>query len=58
MGTAHTAALITLLCALAVGAHAAYSASGDVVELTPSNFEAKVKSGTGQPWIVVFYAPW
>lgn len=44
--------LLALLLALfATGAHALYSAGSPVIELTPENFEAKIK-GRGGVWIV------
>lgn len=48
--------LAAVLAGAAVGAHAMYSSGGPVVELTPENFEKKIKSGG--VWIVEFYAPW
>jgi len=36
---------------------ALYSKSDDVVELTPNNFDAKVKN-SDELWLVEFYAPW
>lgn len=36
--------------------NALYSSSSDVVSLTDSNFESKIKSGG--VWLVEFYAPW
>jgi protein disulfide-isomerase-like protein len=30
----------------------------DVIEITPENFEAKIGSGTGTPWLLKLYAPW
>jgi thiol-disulfide isomerase/thioredoxin len=32
-----------------------YTNGGEVVNLTPSNFDTKLKSGV---WLVEFYAPW
>lgn len=43
-------ALITLI----LGVSAFYE-SGDVISLTPSNFDSKLKNGV---WLVEFYAPW
>ena len=48
------AALVLLSAPLAVSA--LYSASSPVVQLTPDNFESKIKKGG--VWIVEFYAPW
>ena len=36
---------------------ALYDRSSGVVDLTPSNFDSKVKNSDGV-WIVEFYAPW
>ncbi|XP_035659464.1 protein disulfide-isomerase A6-like isoform X2 [Branchiostoma floridae] len=42
---------------LAATAHALYSPSDDVIELTSSNFQQKVIQ-SGDVWLVEFYAPW
>jgi len=47
---------VLLLLAAVPYAAAFYSSSGPVIELTPSNFESKIKSGG--IWLVEFYAPW
>lgn len=39
------------------GADAMYSKSSGVVDLTPNNFDNRVKDSDGV-WIVEFYAPW
>ena len=51
--------LLAVLLSLQLCAPAAalYSASSPVIQLTPDNFEAKIK-GRGGVWIVEFYAPW
>ena len=46
------------VCALFVGLSSAlYSSSDDVIELTPGNFDSRVKGGD-ELWLVEFYAPW
>ncbi|XP_078664950.1 protein disulfide-isomerase A6-like [Branchiostoma floridae x Branchiostoma belcheri] len=42
---------------LAATAHALYSPSDDVIELTSTNFQQKVIQ-SGDVWLVEFYAPW
>ncbi len=44
-----------LLAFLLPACRADYSSSGDVVELSPSNFKSELKNGV---WLTVFYAPW
>ncbi|KAM7395257.1 hypothetical protein PAMA_006833 [Pampus argenteus] len=44
-------------CSLVLSVHAMYSASDDVVELTPSNFNKEVIQSDSL-WLVEFYAPW
>ncbi|XP_029318825.1 protein disulfide-isomerase A6 isoform X2 [Cottoperca gobio] len=44
-------------CSLVLSAQAFYSASDDVVELTPSNFNREVIQSDSL-WLVEFYAPW
>uniref|UniRef100_G3P4Z2 Protein disulfide-isomerase A6 n=1 Tax=Gasterosteus aculeatus aculeatus TaxID=481459 RepID=G3P4Z2_GASAC len=46
-----------LCCSLVLSARAFYSASDDVVELTPSNFNKEVIQSDSL-WLVEFYAPW
>jgi len=49
---------VLLVFGFLIGAsYGMYSSSDDVVVLTPSNFDAKVKNGDGL-WFVEFYAPW
>jgi protein disulfide-isomerase A6 len=51
------ALLIALAAAWAPAPAAAlYGAGSPVVELTPSNFESKIRQGG--VWLVEFYAPW
>jgi len=47
--------VITLLCITQT--FALYPTNGDVVELTPSNFDRLVVQGD-EVWVVEFYAPW
>jgi hypothetical protein len=54
---AFAAAAACLMLALLPQASALYSSSSPVIELTPSNFDAKIKSSKGV-WLVEFYAPW
>lgn len=49
--------VIALLLALTTYSNALYSSSDDVVELTSSNFNSKVKD-SDELWLVEFYAPW
>jgi len=49
------AGLLLLAFALAQ-AHALYSSSSPVIQLTPDNFDRSIKKGG--VWIVEFYAPW
>lgn len=54
--------MISVLLAFSVGllvspSLALYDRSSGVVDLTPSNFDSKVKNSDGV-WIVEFYAPW
>ncbi|KAM7367787.1 hypothetical protein PAMP_014062 [Pampus punctatissimus] len=44
-------------CSLVLSVHAMYSASDDVVVLTPSNFNKEVIQSDSL-WLVEFYAPW
>lgn len=47
-----------LACSLTVlSVHGLYSASDDVVELNPSNFNREVMQSDSL-WLVEFYAPW
>ncbi len=47
-----------LACSLTVlSVHGLYSASDDVVELNPSNFNREVLQSDSL-WLVEFYAPW
>lgn len=47
-----------LVCSLAVlSVHGLYSASDDVIELNPSNFNREVLQSDSL-WLVEFYAPW
>ncbi|KAM8953881.1 protein disulfide-isomerase A6 isoform 2-T2 [Pelodytes ibericus] len=46
-----------VLCALFIAARCMYSASDDVVELTPSNFNREVLQSDSL-WLIEFYAPW
>ena len=50
-------AFLAALCLMAGQTQALFSASSPVTQLTPDNFEAKIK-GRGGVWIVMFYAPW
>ncbi|XP_063080305.1 protein disulfide-isomerase A6-like [Engraulis encrasicolus] len=45
-----------LACTIFLTAHALYSSSDDVVELTPSNFNKVLQSDS--LWLIEFYAPW
>lgn len=47
----------TLACSLVLSVQAFYSASDDVVQLTPSNFNKEVIQSDSL-WLVEFYAPW
>jgi len=47
--------VVTLLCI--THTFALYPSNGDVVELTPSNFDRLVVQGD-EVWVVEFYAPW
>jgi len=49
--------VVAVLLAVAVACSAFYEKSEDVVELTDSNFAAKV-IGSDYVWVVEFYAPW
>uniref|UniRef100_A0A669CMI6 Protein disulfide-isomerase A6 n=1 Tax=Oreochromis niloticus TaxID=8128 RepID=A0A669CMI6_ORENI len=44
-------------CSLVLAVQALYSASDDVIELTPSNFNREVIQSDSL-WLVEFYAPW
>lgn len=44
-------------CSLVLSVHGMYSASDDVVELTPSNFNKEVIQSDSL-WLIEFYAPW
>lgn len=44
-------------CSLVLSVQAMYSASDDVIELTPSNFNREVIQSDSL-WLVEFYAPW
>lgn len=46
-----------LACSLLLSVHGFYSASDDVVQLTPSNFNKEVIQSDSL-WLVEFYAPW
>lgn len=47
-----------LVCSLTVlNVHGLYSASDDVIELNPSNFNREVLQSDNL-WLVEFYAPW
>lgn len=46
-----------LLCSLCLVVRGVYSASDDVIELTPSNFNREVIQSDGL-WLVEFFAPW
>ncbi|KAM5164368.1 protein disulfide-isomerase A6 [Mantella aurantiaca] len=46
-----------VLCSLYLAVRGMYSASDDVVELSPSNFQREVIQSDGL-WLVEFYAPW
>ena len=48
--------LLACLCLIST-AQAMYNKNSGVVDLTPGNFDGKVKSSDGV-WIVEFYAPW
>lgn len=48
---------ITVLAFLATSCFALYPSSGNVVELTPSNFDKLVIKGD-EIWVVEFFAPW
>jgi hypothetical protein len=50
------AVVLALLVAWPGLAAALYSSTGPVIQLTPDNFEAKIKKGG--VWVVEFYAPW
>ncbi|XP_063757902.1 protein disulfide-isomerase A6 isoform X2 [Eleginops maclovinus] len=52
-----TLILGVLGCSLVLSAQAFYSASDDVVELNPSNFNKEVIQGDSL-WLIEFYAPW
>ncbi|XP_078503927.1 protein disulfide-isomerase A6 [Lissotriton helveticus] len=47
----------TVGCALVLAVSAFYSASDDVVELTPTNFHKEVIQSDSL-WLIEFYAPW
>ena len=49
--------LVGALLALSSVGSALYTKKDAVVELTPDNFDHRVKDGKGV-WIVEFYAPW
>ena len=51
-----TEVVLLLLVGVAVST-ALYSASDDVVELTPTNFDSLVINSQ-EIWVVEFYAPW
>ena len=44
-------------CSLVLSVQAFYSASDDVVELNPSNFNREVIQSDSL-WLIEFYAPW
>ena len=49
--------VVTLVALWPCLASALYDKKSGVVDLTPGNFEGKVKSSDAV-WIVEFYAPW
>lgn len=47
----------TVSCTLFLAVNGLYSASDDVIELTPTNFNKEVIQSDSL-WLVEFYAPW
>jgi len=47
----------TVSCTLFLAVNGLYSASDDVIELTPTNFNKEVIQSESL-WLVEFYAPW
>lgn len=47
----------TVSCTLFLAVNSLYSASDDVIELTPANFNKEVIQSESL-WLVEFYAPW
>lgn len=48
---------VLVLAFLATNCFALYPSSGNVIELTPSNFDKLVIKGD-EVWVVEFFAPW
>eukprot|EP00803_Ostreobium_quekettii_P001149 evm.model.scf_354.2 EVM.evm.TU.scf_354.2 scf_354:3633-5375(-) len=55
MATAGWVALVLIFDLLIAPAAAMYSKGGPVVDLSPSNFDARLREGV---WLVEFFAPW